>query len=1015
MSRHSTALQFRRSNLGSCFFLSLILVGLISSLSSTNATGEFQEPKPDSIQFILSVRCIECHNALEKKGGLDLSTRESMMLGGDSGVVLVPGKESESLMWKRIASDEMPPKQPLKESERETIRSWISNNAQWLGGKLDAAEFTSETRAGYDWWSLQPIHSISPPSITELDPNPIDGFVLARLNASGMTPSPAADRRTLARRIAFDLTGLPPAQADVQGLIEAKNPKALEHWIDRLLDSPAYGQRWARHWLDTIRFGESHGFERDQLRTNSWRYRDWVVKAFNQDMPYDEFCRMQLAGDALLPDSADGIIATGMLVAGSYDQVGQTQQSKAMREVVRQDELEDVVSLVSQTFLGLTVNCSRCHDHKFDPIPQRDYYQMCAALAGAHHGEPKLKTELLVNSARPITERLEARQIELKRSIAELEQPVKDRILAERAVAKITEEAPVPISRWEFDDLRDAIGGLDIELRSNSVLQDGRLILKDGGYASSKNLNRTLKEKTLEVWVQLANATQRGGAAISVESRTGSVFDAIVYGEVSSNQWMAGSDGFTRTQPFQAEEIESTTSELVHVAIVYEPDGTIRAYRNGLPYGVPIRKSNLIEFPPNTTHILFGLRHSPAGDGRMLTGALERAQLYDRALSDAEVRASANIQTTFVSNSELMAALDLPAKELLADYRFELNQIREQLQRVSDSRVYAIASKEPSKTFLLARGNPGSPLDAVLPGGVSSVKGVSADFLLDDTASDGQRRLKLAEWITERRNPLFARVIVNRVWQYHFGVGIVETPNDFGFNGGRPSHPELLDWLANDLIEHGWSLKHLHRRILSSKTYQQSSQIVPLNMEKDAGNRLLWRKSPSRLDAESLRDTMLDLAGQLEPSLDGPGYYDFALSINNSHFYSMRQPIGESFQRRTLYRTVVRSARSNLLDVFDCPDPSTKSPLRASTTTPLQSLSLMNNALVIRLSEAWAKRAKLSAGETLPSQVVCLFEQAYFRKPDATELNACVEFADKHGLAAVCRVLLNSNELLYVD
>ena len=289
MSRHSTALQFRRSNLGSCFFLSLILVGLISSLSSTNATGEFQEPKPDSIKFVLSVRCIECHNALEKKGGLDLSTRESMMLGGDSGVVLVPGKESESLMWKRIASDEMPPKQPLKESERETIRSWISNNAQWLGGKLDAAEFTSETRAGYDWWSLQPIHSISPPSITELDPNPIDGFVLARLNASGMTPSPAADRRTLARRIAFDLTGLPPAQADVQELIESKNPKALEHWIDRLLDSPAYGQRWARHWLDTIRFGESHGFERDQLRTNSWRYRDWVVKAFNQDMPYDEF------------------------------------------------------------------------------------------------------------------------------------------------------------------------------------------------------------------------------------------------------------------------------------------------------------------------------------------------------------------------------------------------------------------------------------------------------------------------------------------------------------------------------------------------------------------------------------------------------------------------------------------------------------------------------------------------------------------------------------------------------
>lgn len=1015
MSRHSTVQKFVRPNVVFRLFGLLGGIWLICSGSAIHSIANGQEPKLDQVKFIFSVHCIECHNALEKKGGLDLSTNESMLLGGDSGVVLVPGKESESLMWNRITSDEMPPKKPLGQSERETIRSWIANNAPWPGGKLDAAEFTSETRAGYDWWSLQPILAISPPSTTELNANPIDGFVMAKLNASGMTPSPPADRRTLARRIAFDLTGLPPAQGSVQKLIESENPNALEHWIDSLLDSPAYGQRWARHWLDTIRFGESHGFERDQLRTNSWRYRDWVVKAFNQDMPYDEFCRMQIAGDALLPNTLDGIIATGMLVAGSYDQVGQTQQSKAMREVVRQDELEDVVSLVSQTFLGLTVNCSRCHDHKFDPIPQREYYQMCAALAGAHHGEPKLKPELLANSARPITVRLEARQTELKRLITEIEQPVKDRIIAERAVTKSTQEAPVPISRWEFDDPRDSIGGLDVELRSNAVLQDGRLILKDGGYASSKNLNKTLKEKTLEVWVQLANTTQRGGAAISVESLKGNVFDAIVYGEVEPNRWMAGSDGFTRTESFQAEEMESTSSDLVHVAIVYEADGTIRAYRNGLPYGHSIRKSNLIEFPLNTTHVLFGLRHSPAGDGKMLNGALERAQLYDRALTDEEVRTSANVQTTFVSNSELTTALDLPAKELLAEYRFELNQIREQLQRVSDSRVYAIASKEPSKTFLLARGNPGSPLDSVLPGGVSAVKGIAPDFLLDDTANDGQRRLKLAQWITEKRNPLFARVIVNRVWQYHFGAGIVETPNDFGFNGGRPSHPELLDWLANDLIEHGWSLKHLHRRILSSKTYQQSSQIVPSNMEKDAGNRLLWRKSPSRLDAESLRDTMLDLAGQLEPSLDGPGYYDFSLSINNSHFYSMRQPSGESFQRRTLYRTVVRSARSNLLDVFDCPDPSTKSPLRASTTTPLQSLSLMNNALVIRLSEAWAKRASLSSGETLPSQVVFLFEQAYFRKPDASELTACVELADKHGLASVCRVLLNSNELLYVD
>jgi Protein of unknown function (DUF1553) len=345
--------------------------------------------------------------------------------------------------------------------------------------------------------------------------------------------------------------------------------------------------------------------------------------------------------------------------------------------------------------------------------------------------------------------------------------------------------------------------------------------------------------------------------------------------------------------------------------------------------------------------------------------------------------------------------------------------LEEQRNRVNDPRVYAVASKLPTKTHVLARGSTFSPLGEVMPGGIAALCGIEAEFRLEPGATDLDRRQALADWIANERNPLFARVIVNRVWKQYFGVGMVATPNDFGFNGARPSHPELLDWLAKDLIDHDWSLKHLHRRILTSKTYQQSSQIVPEFRNKDADNRLLWRHSPSRVDAESLRDTILALAGKLDRSLDGPGFYDFEMTIQNSHFYFMRDPLGESFQRRTLYRTLVRSARSNLLDVFDCPDPSTKTPQRTDTTTPLQSLALMNNSFVVRMSEAWAEKvvqAGIQAGEvSAETRLKRLFDEAYGRTPSDDEFVACKIVLDKHGLSTVCRALLNSNELLYVD
>jgi hypothetical protein len=982
-----------------------MLIGIVSYQSASANESSL------SIRKILSVRCSGCHNPSDKQGGLDLTTFSSAREGGDSGPALVLGDRTTSLFWTRIQSHEMPPKERLTPDEQEAVRVWIDSDKPWPLEPIDPLEFTSSTRAGYDWWSLQPLQAIDPPVRTTS--NPIDAFIDLKLAEHHLVHSPPADRTALARRMAIDLTGLPPSQDSMQSFVKNNTPEATLQWLDDLLDEPAYGQRWARHWLDTVRFGESHGFERDQLRTNAWRYRDWVVDALNRDMPYDAFCRYQIAGDALVESGSDGRIATGMMVAGPYDQVGQTQQSAAMRSVVRQDELEDYVSLVGQTFLGLTINCSRCHDHKFDPIPQREYYQLCAALAGTHHGERSIDLEQLGGKNEAIAARIDQRKLRIVQEIASIENPVRQRLLASKPDFD-SYEVPKPIARWEFDSPQDSIGDMHLELKHNAKIQDGKLWLQGNAYAQSLPMQQSLSEKTLEVLVRLPDLNQRGGAAISIEALDGLRFDAIVFGELEPTQWMAGSEGFARSDSFQAKEHESS-NDLLHLIFAYDTDGTIRSYRNGVVYGSPIHKSGLVNYAADHAHVLFGLRHSPIAPDRMLHGEIERAALYDKALTEQDVAMLTGVPSNHLNDSEIEQSLQPNIRKQLTALRFELRQLQDQSGRLSDSNVYCTDSKAPSETFVLVRGNPGLPGTVVLPGGVAAIRGVETDFKLESNATDSQRRLALANWMTNRSNPLFARVIVNRVWQYHFGVGIVETPNDFGFNGGRPSHPELLDWLANDLLEHGWSLKHLHRRIMSSRCYQQASRITPTNLAKDASNRWLWRMSPKRLDAETLRDTMLTLTGELDRSLDGPGAYDFSLYVNNSHFYTMQDPIGESFQRRTLYRTWVRSARSNLLDVFDCPDPSTKTPLRASTTTPLQSLSLLNNAFVLRIADSWAKKARLHCDASIDSQVNYLFHDAFYRDASVNELEACVAMANQSGLESVCRVLLNSNELLHVD
>ncbi|MFT4551155.1 MAG: hypothetical protein ACI8XO_000619 [Verrucomicrobiales bacterium] len=854
------------------------------------------------------------------------------------------------------------------------------------------------SQADSTWWSLQTIERPQLPQVDAKDwpRNPIDRFILAKLEKTGLQPAPEADSHTLRRRLHFNLIGLPP------------DPGATAD-IDALLASQHYGERWARHWLDVARFGESQGFEYDQLREHAWPYRDWVISAFNDDMPYDRFVQLQIAGDRIEPGNPEAITATSFLVCGSFD--GLKPNGDKQRKIMRQDEMEDLVGTVSQSFLGLTVNCARCHDHKFDPITQKEYFQIASALAGVHRGDRKV-------AAGGDPSALKKRIDELSKQLNQQDAEIRAAILAQQPEDSAKQaEPPKPVSRWTFDsDLRDEIGAAHGEAKGGAKIVGGALVL-DGksAFVTTASRRSELRAKTLEAWVQLDNLDQRGGAAISVQNVDGGQFDAIVFAEKDTRQWMAGSDGYTRWQNFNAGQEKDASDRFVHVAITYSEDGTITSYRDGRPYGKPY-KTGSSKYLSNNHQVLFGLRHgTAAGTGRMLAGKIDRAQLYDRALSAEEVAISANVR--IVTEAQIIARLN-PRQKVARDALAEqITSLNGDLQKIAEKKIYAVTPKKAPVTRLLERGSPFEPAEEVAAGGVASVASLlPAEFGLRPDAPDEQRRLKLAEWITHPDNPLFARVMMNRLWHYHFGQGLVKTPNDLGFSGGEASHPQLLDWLAAEFRSSGWSLKKMHRLICDSATYRQSSTANPKAQQIDAGNLLLWRHTPSRLEAEAIRDSILKVAGQLNPQMGGPGYRDFKMyNHKGSWVYDPIDPEGAEFNRRSIYRTWARGNVHPLLAPLDCPDPSTPTPTRSVTTTPLGALALMNTSFVLRMSDKFAERLQTEAGDGIHAQIKQAFRLAFSRDSKNEELELTREFIEKNGMPAFCRVLFNSNEFLYVN
>jgi mono/diheme cytochrome c family protein len=978
---------------------------------------------------VLSRRCIGCHGPKVHVSGLDLSTRASALRGGSKGPALQPGSSAASLIFQRVMSAQMPPSGALPAEEKETLRRWIDAGASWV-------EPVAEHRAGPDWWSLQPLHPSSPPVVPgapeEWTRSPIDRFLLAKLREHGLSPSEPARRRTLIRRVTLDMTGLPPTPEDVESFVRDDSPSAYERLVDRLLASPRYGEHWARHWLDVARFSESEGFERDLLREHAWPYRDYVIDSLNRDKSYLQFAREQMAGDVLEPVTHEGIIATGFLVSGPTDAVGLTSAVDLQREAVREDQIEDIVSVVSQTFLGLTANCARCHDHKFDPIPQRDYYRLKAAFAGVWQPVRDRSSIELLPDGRPVltppeqkaieakTASLRARMEAIEEEMARLHRQARERVLQDRGFHPPS-GVPRPFAQWTFDtDARDQAGSLHATLDESARTAAGRLGVAPGKERTTlitRELDRDLTAKSLEVWLWVDTLPEKPAPVLLIQNRIGyrgAALDGIQYSAGKKKQWQNLSTAGFRTADANGPEESAKAGEHIQIAITYSAGGTIRIYRNGVPYGAPNR--------PDQENPAGRLQRYVAHDAIVQLKAtpgfeLDEARIYDVALTDAQVAASYAAGAPSVPPEESLHAMPAGQRKRVTALESELAGLRKQLAAIpKPEKAFAADTRDPGVTYLLRRGDVAMKAGPVSPAGLSCIRGWNPELGLADSAPDAERRGKVAEWIASAENPLFSRVMVNRVWHYHFGSGLAGSPNDFGYNGGQPSHPELLDYLASEFVRSGWSLKKLHKMILTSAAYRQSSRFNARAAAKDADDRWLWRYAPRRLEGEAVRDAMLAVSGELNERMGGPSFRPFtAKTLGGSYVkYEPRDSSEPDLQRRTVYRMNVSSGGDPMLDALDCPLPSIKTPKRVTTTTPLQALSLMNGPLSIRLSKTFAARLGRDA-DGIDGQIARAFQLALGRDPSPAELDRSRQLVNSEGMETLCWGLFNASEFLQVE
>ena len=932
------------------------------------------------VSRILSSHCLACHRGTKAKGGLDLSQRKNAFRGGDSGPTIVAGEPHRSLLWQRIQADEMPPKKPLDKASKEIIRKWIESGAQWDNDRIDDFRLSTKQRAGYDWWSLTPLRTVKvpPASRNTTVVNEIDRFVQARLHDNGLRPSPRANPRVLIRRIHFDLLGLPAPPDLIERFTQRPTQDHWERIVEELLDSRHYGERWARHWLDVARFGESHGYEYNVPRAGTWHYRDWVIRSLNQDVPYNRFAELQIAGDLLGPDSISGAAAVGFLVAGIHNTV--LGKNPLMKLAARYDELEEMAGTVAQTFLGLTVNCARCHDHKFDPISTREYYQFIAALSGATHGSRQI-TDLATPTARNKLRELEDERDKLQGQLvnwlweqngltatATNQITLKEPIRANQKGARYRISVKIAPTVWAT--AAQATGDRD-GLSLRVIRQNGSLLashyMKPGAWK-----NQQAGAFAEEVF------TYRGDG-------TGNLTLQIGAFPIHTNRFGGSLDTVTVADESKDVLFHETFADLQHP----HPPGSQVATRHRVYYG-----STSHRWAHSGTSAIHAVEHQPGHFAVQFYSGPTNAAL-PKPVTPREKQHQSGIKA--------------------------LNKEIEKLKKQLSSPVFTVIPTAPGIMRVLERGDVTSPGDPVVPGGLQAIAEISPSFGLSKQATDAARRIKLAQWITHPENGPFHRAIVNRIWHYHFGKGIVESPNDLGFNGGRPSHPALLDWLAVWFRTNGYSLKKLHRLLVTSGTYQQTSNLAlhpthHLALRRDQANRLLWRQNAQRVDAETLRDSILEIAGVLNRTLYGPGFKDVRIEkVGAAHYYIAIDPIGAAFNRRTIYRWQVRGERNSLLETFDCPDPSTTTPRRNVTTTPSQALSQWNHPFVLRMADHLAHRVVKETSPHIAHQVDRMWKLVLGRAADDEERDSAIQLVQKHNLTLLARVLFNCNEAILIE
>ena len=777
---------------------------------------------------LLARKCHACHGPQVQLSGLRLDSREALLRGGKQGPALTPGKPAESPLFRAISAGAkvaMPPTGPLDPAEVKLLGEWITAGAAWPADTVAAAK----------WWSFEKVKPVSPPALA--DPwarTPVDRFILQQLRAQGLSPAPEADRRTLIRRAMFDLHGLPPTAAEIEAFEKDPSPTAYETLIDRLLASPRYGEKWGKHWLDLVRYGDTSGFEQDPYLLYAWRYRDYVIDSFNAGKPYNRFLKEQLAGDELY-DEPTAQQGTGFFTVGpNRDMLFKVE------DINRVETLTDFVDTTSSVFLGLTVGCARCHDHKYDPIPQRDYYRLQAIFA------PIVKSRVF------LTYNL-ARQYDLQENTRQ----------------------------WKLYDLADEFQ----RLKAPYV----------------KRL-RAEKLALLPPAVQTAFATEEDQRTPQQKA------DFEMYTKKVAPR---DDEIFALLTPEEKTQLERLKTRLLALYSTYAPGPFSPSVTDSGPVGPPV---------------------------------------YLPGQPNAEARPG----------------------------------------------------------FLSALG--GGDIAPPPPGAATTL-----------------RRKALAEWIASPDHPLTARVAVNRVWQAHFGRGLVATTSDFGARGARPTHPELLDWLANEFVAQGWDFKSLHRTLMLSRVYRQQTRPTPAALPKDPENQWLSHFTRRRLEAEEVRDSILLTAGTLNPKMHGKPVVP---ALAAEELYGMSQPLANAWvvtsdptehTRRSIYMISRRNFRMPLLEVFDRPEGVLSCSRRESSTTPTQSLSLLNSDFTRQQALALAA-ASLRGDETAIAEAI--FRATLARRPDANELDLARQFLTKQtqllgsvdkAAAELARGLFNTNEFLYVD